>query len=105
MVACHPPHHCNLHFRNLVDAGLTCKLLMKIAKEWDEQLRDEWKENIRSMFSSTGNEFIFVEETSKNDHDTGRRYGRALVGERAEFTDVFVQGDRYSVAAALTTAG
>ncbi|KDR67239.1 hypothetical protein GALMADRAFT_23095, partial [Galerina marginata CBS 339.88] len=50
-------------------------------------------------------EFVFVDEMSKNDHDTARRYGRALSGERADFVDNFVRGDRYSMVAAITIDG
>ena len=92
--------------RNLVEAGLTRKLLHKIARERDEAARDEWRNDIRQNFDAgTGDEFVFVDETSKNDHDTARRHGLAVVGERAEFVDVFVRGDRYSLAAALTNDG
>jgi hypothetical protein len=85
---------------------LTRKLLHKIARERDEAARDEWRNDIRQNFDAgTGDEFVFVDETSKNDHDTARRHGLAVVGERAEFVDVFVRGDRYSLAAALTNDG
>jgi hypothetical protein len=33
------------------------------------------------------------------------RYGYTMPGERADFVDVFVRGDRYSLLAAMTTAG
>jgi transposase len=92
--------------RNLVEAGLTRKLLHKIARERDEVAREEWRHDIRQSFEEgTGDEFVFVDETSKNDHDTARRHGLAVVGDRAEFVDVFVRGDRYSLAAALTNDG
>jgi len=42
---------------------------------------------------------------SKNDHDTARRYGLAMSGERADFIDNFVRGDRYSMVAGITTDG
>ena len=91
--------------RNLTETGLTRKLLLKIASERDQQLRDEWNEQIRNNFSPTGNQLIFIDEASKNDHDTACRYGRSLSGKRAEFVDVFVRGDRYSIAAALSIDG
>jgi len=92
--------------RNLTEAGLTRKLLTKLARERDEQGRQEWKDSIQNEFpNGTGSEFIFVDETSKNDHDTAHRWGLAVIGERAEFVDVFVRGDRYSLAAALTKDG
>jgi hypothetical protein len=78
--------------KNLADAGLTRKLLMKIARERDQQLRDDWREHIQALSSGTGIEFVFVDEASKNDHDTARRYGRAMVGERAEFVTFSLEG-------------
>jgi len=91
--------------QNLEDAGLTHKILHKIAAERDEVLRTEWKTNIVQNFSGTGDEFVFADEISKNDHSTARTFGRALVGERAHFSDVFVRGDRYSLVAAISKKG
>ena len=91
--------------RNLEDVGLTRKLLHKIALERDELIRAEFRENIEQNFSGTGEELVFVDEASKNDHSTARRYGRSVVGEQANFEDVFVRGDRYSLVAAITKQG
>ncbi|KAG2744232.1 hypothetical protein P692DRAFT_201722169 [Suillus brevipes Sb2] len=66
--------------RNLKEAGLTRKLLHKIAAERDEQF-------------------------SKNEKTWARQYGRAMMGQQAPLTDVFVRGDRYSLVAAITTEG
>jgi transposase len=76
--------------RNLEDAGLTRKILHKIATEQDEALHAEWRNHLDEEFSGTGDEFVFVDEISKNDHSTARRFGHALAGERAHFHDVFV---------------
>jgi transposase len=91
--------------RNLAESGLTRKLLHKIASERDEQLRADYRENMRELLDGSGMQPVFVDETSKNDHDTARRHGLAVVGERAEFRDVFVRGDRYSLVAALARDG
>ena len=91
--------------RNLLEAGLTRKMLHKIAVERDENLRQEWRESIRTNFSGDGMEFVCVDETSKNDLTYARHFGRAQAGERAHLTDVFVRGDRYSLVAALTMEG
>jgi transposase len=91
--------------RNLREAGLTRKILHKIAAERDECLRQEWRESIRTNFAGDGTEFVCVDETSKNDLSYARRFGRSQAGERAHLTDVFVRGDRYSLVAALTTEG
>ncbi|RPD57202.1 hypothetical protein L226DRAFT_445039, partial [Lentinus tigrinus ALCF2SS1-7] len=66
----------------LQEVGLTHKHLQKLAAERDEEL-----------------------QADKNDHTTCRRRGYAMAGERAEITDVFVRGDRYSLAAAITKDG
>lgn len=91
--------------RNLIEAGLTRKKLHKLAIERDEELRDEWKESLRNDYFGDGSEFVCLDETSKNEHTFGRRYGRSMSGEQAELKDVFVRGDRYSLVAAITTEG
>lgn len=91
--------------KNLVSAGLTRKLLHKIARERDEEVRAEFRAIIEDHSLGLGKEFIFIDEMSKNDHDTARRYGRARSGERADFVDNFVRGDRYSMVAAITVEG
>ena len=55
--------------------------------------------------SGEGIEFVCVDETSKDERTFARRYGRAYRGERAELTDVFVRGDRYSLLCAMTVDG
>ena len=60
---------------------------------------------VRVEFVGTGEEFVFVDETSKNDHTAARRRGYGRLGEPAEVTDNFVRGERYSLAAAMTKEG
>ena len=91
--------------RNLTEAGLTRKILHKIAAERDELLRQEWHDSIRTNFQGARSEFVCLDETSKNELSYARRYGRSLAGERAHLTDVFVRGDRYSLVAAVTKEG
>jgi hypothetical protein len=91
--------------RNLEDAGLTRKILHKIATERNEVLRAQWRDNINHGFGGTGDEFVFADEISKNDHSTARRFGRMLAGERAHFHTIFVRGDRYSMVAAMSKKG
>jgi transposase len=91
--------------RNLKEAGLTWKLLHKIAAERDEQCRNEWRESLRTNFAGDGSEFVFVDEVSKNEKTWARQYGRAMMGQQAPLTDVFVRGDHYSLVAAITTEG
>jgi hypothetical protein len=92
--------------QNLTKAGLTRKILHKIALERDEVLRQQWRDMQESDdFVADGSQFICLDETSKNEHTYARRYGRAYSGECAELKDVFVRGDRYSLVAALTIDG
>jgi len=90
----------------LKNAGLTRKLLHKIAIERDEELRAQWRDmQAGDDFLHDGSQFVCVDETSKNELTYARKYGRAYSGERAELKDVFVCGDRYSMVAALTVDG
>ena len=92
---------------NLAQAGLTYKILHKIAIERDEQLRDEWKESLRdrTKFQGDRSEFVCVDETSKNEKAYARLRGWSLSGQPATLSDVFVRGDRYLLVAAITTKG
>jgi len=56
--------------KNLQDVGLTRKLLHKIAWEWDEEARCKFFNVIHDHSAGLGEEFMFVDEMSKNDHDT-----------------------------------
>ena len=89
---------------NLKEAGLTRKLLHKIAHERDAEVRAEYLAVIQDHAAGNGEEFVFVDEMRKNDHDT-MRYGRSLSGEQADFIDNFVHGNRYSMVAAITFDG
>jgi transposase len=91
--------------RNLKEAGLTWKLLHKLAAERDKERRHEWKESMQTNFTGDGSEFVFVDEVSKNEITWARQYGRAMAGRHAALTDVFVHGDRYSLVAAITMEG
>ena len=93
--------------RSLTAAGLTRKILHKIAIERDEELRNDWKDLLRDRTKFTGDrsEFVAVDETSKNEKSYARLRGWSLSGQPAVLSDVFVRGDRYSLVAAITTEG
>lgn len=91
--------------QNLEKAGLTRKLLHKIACERDVQARTNFLHAIQTEFSGTGTEFVVIDESSKNEYDVARRYGRAPIGQAPEFVDPFVRGERYSLVAAMSTVG
>jgi transposase len=93
-------------YQTLKSAGLTRKILHKIALERDEELREQWREMQASVaFLPDGSQFVCLDETSKNELTYARKYGRAYSGERADLKDVFIRGDRYSLVAALTIDG
>ncbi|KIJ08666.1 hypothetical protein PAXINDRAFT_51482, partial [Paxillus involutus ATCC 200175] len=68
--------------RNLKELGLTRKILHKVAAERNEVHRED-----------------------KNELTWARHYGRAVAGQQAALTDVFIRGDRYSMVAAITIEG
>ena len=93
--------------RNLTQAGLTYKILHKIAVKHDKWLRDEWKESFRdrTKFQGDGPEFVCVNETSKNERAYAQLRGWSFSGQPVTLSDVFVRGDRYSLVAAITIEG
>ena len=86
-------------------AGLTWKVLHKIAIERDEVQRAEFLHNIQHGFSGTGDEFVVVNESSKNEHTLTCHYGCAPIGKDTILTAPFVCGDRYSLVAAMSKNG
>ena len=51
---------------NLKQAGLTRKILRKLACERDEVRREEFRASLRNDFIGDGSEFVVANETSKN---------------------------------------
>ncbi|KAF5339699.1 hypothetical protein D9758_014904 [Tetrapyrgos nigripes] len=86
---------------NLQQAGLSRKLLSKIAKERNEALRRDYIHSVQTEFSGTGTEFVTVDESSKDERTLSRRYGYALEGQWAVSSQPFVRGDQYSVSGFL----
>jgi len=95
--------------RNLTEVGLTHKILIlhKLASERDEQCQQDFQQLILHTFQGDGSEFIFVDETSKDECTWACHYGCAMSGARASLSDVFafIRGDRYSLVAAMTIDG
>lgn len=90
---------------NLERAGLSQNILHKIASEGDEEMRAQFLHSIRNDFSGTGDEFVTVDELSKNKHDVAWHYGCAPLGHSADFTDPFTQGEHFSLVAAMSKRG
>jgi hypothetical protein len=91
--------------KNLEEAGLTQKLLHKIARERDEQVWQEYWDVINGELGGNSDLLVMADETSKNDLTLARHFGRALAGECAAFTNVFTRGQRYSLAATISQRG
>jgi transposase len=88
---------------NIRDAGLSFKVLRRAAAERDEDLRQEWRNEVNAHFMAS--QMVFVDETSKDDRTIYRHYGRSIVGHRATISANFVRGERYSMVAALSLDG
>jgi hypothetical protein len=88
----------------LMRLRVTHKLLTKLAIERNEQKRLNWWLNVteNEMYAE---QFIFVDESSKDERTAFRRYGRSFSGRRARKFAPFVRGTRYSILPALTVNG
>ena len=90
---------------NLEKAGLTRKVLHTIAAEQDEARRQSFLDSLRHDFSGSGDEFVTVSESSKNDHAYRRCYGCAPSRQDADITAPFIWGQWYSMIAAMSKKG
>ena len=90
---------------NLEQLGLTRKLLHKVAIKRDHVQHEEDKASVCNPehFSGTGEEFVTVDESSKNEHNVAQPDGRAPSGHEADLIDPFVHGVHYSLVAAMST--
>ncbi|UZO16774.1 uncharacterized protein OCT59_008150 [Rhizophagus irregularis] len=82
---------------------LTGKLLQKAAKERSELLRSVFMYKIGSEFRPE--QFVFIDETSKDERSLSRAYGYGLKNMRVEKHVVFVRRKRYTILPALTLDG
>jgi transposase len=92
--------------QNLDAVGLNRKILHKIARERDEQQRQDYWDVIRNDLGDDSDLLIVADETSKNDHTLARKYGRAPPGMRATTNNyAFSRDVGYSVGAAMSKEG
>jgi transposase len=93
--------------KTLVRAGLTRKMLQKIASERNEEGREDYRDCIRDpdSFSGTGLEFVAVDESSKDERTLARHYGRSPIGLPAVYEHQFVRDERYTLTAAMSLRG
>lgn len=94
-------HYTTIH-RELERAGMSTKKLTRIAIERNEHRRAEF---VGHMAQYRPEQLGFMDEVSKDERTTGRRYGRARRGRRAVKKQVFVRGRRTSTDALLTLDG
>jgi hypothetical protein len=89
--------------QNLIDVGYSYKLLQKATAERDNAAREAWLADVLSHFSS--DQFIFLDESSKDGHTILQKYGCVLAGEHAVEVMPLDRGVRYSILPALTLDG
>jgi transposase len=77
--------------QNIHNTGLTFKLLRRAAAERDEDLRQEWKQDIDAYF--TASQMVFVDETSKDDRTIYWHYGHSITESHVTINANFVQGE------------
>jgi len=94
-----------LQFNLQAEASYTVTVLHKIACERDEVRQAEFLHLLHHGFSGSGNEFVVVNEPSKNECSLFHHYGHAPVGQVAEMSAPFVRGQQYSLCMAMTTEG
>jgi transposase len=92
--------------QNLAAVGLDRKILHKIARERDQQQRQDHWDVYHNDLGGDSDLLICADETSKNDHTLARRYGREPRGMCAT-TDAYAfnRDVGYSVAAAMSKDG
>ena len=88
---------------SLKTLGYSVKKLRKAAAQHDELTRQQRKADILSCF--TADQLLFVDESSKVDRTSERRYGRAVAGERACEIQSFKLGIWCSILPALCIDG
>ncbi|KAG6894716.1 hypothetical protein C0992_005003, partial [Termitomyces sp. T32_za158] len=86
-------------YENIRDAGLSYKMLQKAASERDEELWAGWRAQNQQHFAAQ--QIIVVDEISKNECTLFRSQGRAPKSNCATISAPFVQGERYSMVAAI----
>ena len=67
---------------------ITYKLLHKAAAEHDEDLRQEWMQDVNEHFVAS--QMVFVDKTSKDDQTIYQHYGQSAAGRCATISANFV---------------
>ena len=77
--------------------------MQRNAAERDHELRAAWMYDVLATF--TAEQFVVLNESSKDGRTLYHRYGRAPAGCRASATAPLERGTRYSILPALTVDG
>lgn len=88
----------------LARCNMTHKLLRKLAIERDEQRRADWWTRV-AEHELHAEQFVFVDESAKDERTSFRKYGRGLKGRRISKFAPFVRGVRYSILPAMSMEG
>jgi transposase len=88
---------------NLRNLGFSRKLMQRTAAERDHELRAAWMYDVLATY--TAEQFVVLDESSKDGRTLFRRYGRAVAGSRASAVVPLERGIRYSILPALTVDG
>ncbi|KAK3735143.1 hypothetical protein QZH41_008106, partial [Actinostola sp. cb2023] len=75
------------------------QIVANLRKELD---RAEFRRRIASF---RRDQLLFIDESSKDNRNLQRKYGRGLKGTKVSFKGHFVRGTKYSVLGGLTTEG
>ena len=94
--------HYTTIYDKLVRAGVSRKLLQRIALEWNEALRADF---ISRMAQFSPEELGFIDEVSKDECTVRRNYGRSRRGTRARKSQPFVRGQHTSTVGVLSVDG
>jgi transposase len=94
-------HFTTIH-RELGRAQVSTKKLRKIAIKRNVNLRADF---IRRMAQYRPEQLGFLDEVSKDERTSARRYGRSMKGRRTVKKGVFVHGRRFSAEGLLTIDG
>ena len=88
------PHNISISIsalqESLVMAGLTQKVLLKVASECDDAHQAKFMHCIWKNFSGTGDEFVVVGESCKSEHSYVCYYGHMPVRQDAILTAPFI---------------
>jgi hypothetical protein len=88
---------------NICDIGLTYKILQRAAAEWNDDLREEWMEDM--WMHRIPHQLVMVDETSKDDWMIYRHYSCAPEGHCAAIHANFMRGEHYSLVVAMSVDG